>query len=554
MAPPPRSGGASPAAEPPSISGTVTDAAHAGLMGVKVTVTSMSTYASVNATTVGDGTYSVTGLPAGYYQVCFDASGATGGSSKTGYVAQCYNNQTTPWQADPVTVTVGATRTGIDAALAVGGASSGTVTDAAHAGLMGVKVTVTSMSTYASANATTARDGTYLVTGLPDGKDYSVCFDASGATGGSSSTGYLSQCYDGLSINAWPTKSVVVTVGATRTGIDAALAVAGAISGKVTKAGDSLHELANVTVQVTSSSPDFPRGNVRATTDAHGNYTMTGLPAATDYQVWFYASYGADGTGYVPQSYDHLSMAVYPTTPVGVTLGKTTTKIDAALTAYGAISGVVTDANGVGLENVQVYAYSVFTGGAGGAFTDANGRFTAPGMLAADDYHVLFTTSDIKNGPSKTGYVTQYYANPPSPGTLTPVAVTWGVIKPIGNTALAVGGAVSGKVTDAAGKGLANVLVVVNSLTQHGTGDAVLYGTGEAKTAADGTYTVTGLVTADDYKVYFNGDNATGGSSDATGYAGQWYKDQTSWSKRDSVIVTGGQTTPKIDATLVGKP
>jgi len=53
------------------------------------------------------------------YQVCFWASGATGGSSDaTGYVDQCYDAQPMSGTPTPVAVTAGATRSGVDASLA----------------------------------------------------------------------------------------------------------------------------------------------------------------------------------------------------------------------------------------------------------------------------------------------------------------------------------------------------------------------------------------------------------------------------------------------------
>jgi hypothetical protein len=71
--------------------------------------------------TADDGSYTATGIPAGTdYQVCFSGSnGATGGSSDaTGYLDQCYLNQPDSNTATPVAATLGATRTGINAALA----------------------------------------------------------------------------------------------------------------------------------------------------------------------------------------------------------------------------------------------------------------------------------------------------------------------------------------------------------------------------------------------------------------------------------------------------
>ena len=67
-----------------NVSGTVTDAGgtHHGLMNVNVQVHSLSSITTYGALTAADGTYTVTGLPAGTdYQVCFDGYFATGGAS-----------------------------------------------------------------------------------------------------------------------------------------------------------------------------------------------------------------------------------------------------------------------------------------------------------------------------------------------------------------------------------------------------------------------------------------------------------------------------------------
>jgi hypothetical protein len=110
----------------------------------------------------------------------------------------------------------------------VGGAVSGTVTDAAgtHHGLTHVRVIVTSVSVAPNLGGMvsgTAADGSYSVAGLATGTDYQVCFDASGATGGSSdATGYVNQCYNNQPLNS-PTP-VSVTAGATTTGVNASLA------------------------------------------------------------------------------------------------------------------------------------------------------------------------------------------------------------------------------------------------------------------------------------------------------------------------------------------
>jgi hypothetical protein len=212
-----------------AISGTVTDAggAHHGLANVWVHMFSPTTAANGDAYTAADGSYTVTRLAAGFdYKVYFYGSGAAGGSSDAlGYVDELYNNQPLSGTPTPVTVTLGATTVGINAALAGGGAVSGTVTDAGgtHHGLAGVEVLVQSVSTGAYTWPTSTFDGTYTATGLPSATDYTVRFYGSGATGGSSDAlGYVDQFYNNQPLSGTPTP-VTVTAGATRTGINAAL-------------------------------------------------------------------------------------------------------------------------------------------------------------------------------------------------------------------------------------------------------------------------------------------------------------------------------------------
>ena len=220
-----------------AVSGLVTDASGAddGLAGVNVQVHSPSlplqSYATVTA---ADGGYTVPGLQLeSDYQVCLSANLAFGGpSDATGYVDQCWQNQPPSGTPTPVAVTSVATRTGINAALAHGGAISGTVSDAGgtHLGLAHVNVQVSSPSTGTHALVSTAADGSYLVPGFPAGTAYVVCFQASGATGGSSdAAGYVDQCWNNQPAAGTAT-AVSVTAGHTTPGINAALAGAGAVT------------------------------------------------------------------------------------------------------------------------------------------------------------------------------------------------------------------------------------------------------------------------------------------------------------------------------------
>jgi Carboxypeptidase regulatory-like domain len=181
------------------ISGTVTAAADgAKLSNVDIEIFNGSGDSSEfagSASTGADGTYQVTGLDpaARSYRVCFDAGRAAGGSSPLGYASQCYRG--VPWDygapalgAMPVPVTAGRLTPAVDAALSAAGGISGTVTVTAAADgakLSNVEVRVFNGSGDFEGSATTGADGTYQVTGLtPAAPGYSVCFDASGATGG----------------------------------------------------------------------------------------------------------------------------------------------------------------------------------------------------------------------------------------------------------------------------------------------------------------------------------------------------------------------------------
>ncbi|MET8311356.1 cutinase family protein [Micromonospora sp. NPDC005173] len=202
----------------PSLTGTVTNTAASGIGDVRVRVFAADGTGVAKTSTAANGTYSVAGVPAGAYTVCFDPAGSTAGTY--GYLPQC-------WKAIapggvPYTVTVpdsGATVTGIDAILATAGSVSGHVTGSGQP-LADVLVTVYE-SNGEVGFATTDTSGAWAVTGLPTGT-YTACFDPSDVTG---SISYASQCYNGVSTTSSRTPITVTTAAAT-TGIDAALAPA----------------------------------------------------------------------------------------------------------------------------------------------------------------------------------------------------------------------------------------------------------------------------------------------------------------------------------------
>jgi hypothetical protein len=227
--------------------------------------------------TVTGGTYTISGLPASTYTLRYAATGATlrianvyvdGAGITYDYGSATEDALTT---ATPTTATF--------AVPAVGGIS-GTVTDSTGAPLAGVSVLVfTAAGTQLPVTATTASDGTYTVPDVFAGQ-YQVEF--LGLSGSN-----LATTFYGGSTLATATK-VTVASGATLPSINAQLAAAGTISGKVTAAQGGAN-IGGLEVQLLDA-----QGNVMGVTftNPDGTYTLTGVPAGT----WYIEFVGAGPT------------------------------------------------------------------------------------------------------------------------------------------------------------------------------------------------------------------------------------------------------------------
>ena len=279
---------------------------------------------------------------------------------------------------------------------------------------------------------------------------------------------------------------------------------------------------------------------------------MNGLPARTDYTVCFSGPDGRGGSsdafGYVDQCWKARSLAGTPT-PVAVTSGVPATGIDAPLLEGGAVSGMVTEAAGIhhGLANVFVSADSRSTGSYRYAQSAADGSYTVKGLAPGADYTLCFTSFGSTGGSTDwLGYSDQCYDNRAAPAAPVPVTVTAGVTTTGVGAALTVGGAVSGRVTDASGAaGLGAVWVTVSSRF---TG--VTWG---HTTTADGSYIVRGIPAGTDYEVCFHAAIARGGPTDKAGYVDQCWRGQPVTGAPTLVPVTPGGTLTRIDAALVSK-
>ncbi len=162
-----------------------------------------------------DGTYSITNLPAGDYQVEF--GDPTCSVSDPSLASQWYQNKATEPTATLIPITAGSTTTLATATLGADGSIGGTVRASGGAALAGacVAATATGLGT-APIYTSTAANGTYSIVDLQPGQ-YKVQFSS-----GCGATGYKTQWW-----NNKPTRTtatvITVTGATTTTGISATL-------------------------------------------------------------------------------------------------------------------------------------------------------------------------------------------------------------------------------------------------------------------------------------------------------------------------------------------
>ena len=353
------------------------------------------------------------------------------------------------------------------------------------------------------ASAVTAADGKYLVAGLATGS-YKVHF--------AGPAGYVSEWYDDYIGPPWGADDVLVNEPNDTPGINAQLADAGSISGTVDCSGDKFQGI-NVSVY------DSTTGNyiAFASTAADGTYTVAGLPTGS-YKVEF------DGTylGFIKEWYNNKATDCAADV-VPVTAPNDTPEINANLAIGGKIAGTVTDSSGAKLQNVYVYVHDIPTGNSiAYAVTAADGTYTVAG-LPTGSYKVEFYLG--------AGYIPEWYNDQRDFCSAQAVSVTVPNTTGEINAKLAIGGSISGTVTDSSAAGLQNVYVYVYDLAENFI--AV------DSTTANGTYTVSGLPTGS-YKIKFY--------ANTTGYFDEWYNNKGDFDSAAPISVTAPNDTPGINA------
>ena len=271
--------------------------------------------------------------------------------------------------------------------------------------------------------------------------------------------------------------------------VPAAHAVGGTISGVVRDTAGIPIAGATVFTQVQPNSFNFP--NFSATTDAAGNYTISGLGPAT-WKVVAFAPGFAIRWGNASTFDAGASVVITANEFVGfdVTLPRKTASV----------SGRVTDPAGNPIADLTVG--SRFNGGILPSFipgfdqsgyfafgkTDADGRYLFTG-LAPMNFTVNFSPMAFgpTGPPPPSPYLEEWYLDSHSPATATPVELAEGVETTGIDAQLDLGATISGRVTDANGNPVAGVNVFSPANID----------TGGTTTDANGMYTLIGIPPGD---------------------------------------------------------
>jgi 5-hydroxyisourate hydrolase-like protein (transthyretin family) len=346
------------------ITGVVTDAAS----GAPLANVSVNIRTRVGTLNVSVGTTATNASGVYTFGALATATYTASTSNSLGYVNEIYddvlclggcNTTTVLNSGSPIPVTIGATTSGRNFALTLGGQITGNVTNSLT-GLPIASATVNVVMKQGTTlvslgGAATNASGDYTIRGLPTGTYYLF----------TSVSNVINEFYDNQqcpgvcnSNLAAATTPVAVVAGGTVASRNFALDPGGAISGTVTAAGTGL-PVNNVAIGVYRQSAPSTATLVQfSNTDATGAYTVAGLPTGTYFAVAFppspFATETFGGTFCFCSSSEILA-----STPISVTSGATTSGRNFALDLGVSVSGTVTeDGSGVPVANAFVGFYT----------------------------------------------------------------------------------------------------------------------------------------------------------------------------------------------------
>ena len=303
---------------PGTVTGQVLDHNGAAQLGYCVDALDAGKRLVARTTTGAGGTYTLQGIPAGNQRLFFHNCND---NTTINEAAEWFGDAASFALAPAINVSSGATVSNANAQLALGGQIDGSVTaQTGGAALENMCVTAFTPDGIQIDGVKTNVAGNYLLRSLPAGQlrvRFTNC----------ANTDFAPEFYNDKPTLA-AADGVAVTLGATTSGINAALATGGKIAGTVRDGSGA--PIANACVSVYGA--DGKRVNGLATSAADGTYTYVGL-ATGSYRVEF-SLCGGFSTAIEREWYDDEG-DLERAKPVNVTAGSTVSSINAVLTAAG---------------------------------------------------------------------------------------------------------------------------------------------------------------------------------------------------------------------------
>ncbi len=402
-----------------TVSGVVTGTGGRPLSGICVQPFSTSNRAQAAAGATGTmnapmtnsgGSYRITGLAAGSYDVEFYPCG-----SDARYAAQWYRGRAAQASATPVLVRAGAATTGVDARLAVGGTVSGRVVNAAGKPVSDLCVYAFSPSGSPEVSST-GPDGSYTFEGLGSGS-YTVTFNPWQARDQVLTLINEPDCNPDLDLVPVSAGVKVAAPGAV-TGIDATMLPAGQVSGVISTSGVPVGNECIELYPTGSGSASVSAIAISGVNGFGGSYLVTGIAPGT-YTVYFGdPSCGFGPPDLAPQWYDDQP-SQDTATAITVTAGHTTSGVDAALQTTGEITGTVSGQAGGAVSGACVTAYP-----------DVSGSYPILAVTRRDGGYSLIDLQpgryvvEFSSGCGATGYQAQWWQDASSASNATVITVS----------------------------------------------------------------------------------------------------------------------------------
>jgi len=207
----------------------------------------------------------------------------------------------------------------------------------------------------------------------------------------------------------------------------------------------------DVWVMVYSSVGSYLTNNY---TDSSGDYVIGGLSTG-DYKVRFDTRMAS---GMLAVEWYNGKDSLGAADLVSVTVGSTTSSIDAVLAEGGGIEGRVTNSAGAGIASVVAYAYTTTGGFVSYDHTDSNGDYEIESVKSGS-YKIRFY-ADLASGD----YITEWYNDKDSLGNADSVSVTEGsTTSGIDAELAAVLPLISGAIKDSASTGIEGVTITFSN-------------------------------------------------------------------------------------------